>query len=77
LRYKVFLSTEDTSVTPTLSEVAFTYITSCVPPGQIFFSGLSAGTYTLEVSHDGYITNSDTVDVSGTTEAVVNISLAS
>ena len=73
-RYKVFLNTANTSYTPTLSEVAFTYITSCTPPGQIFFSGLSATTYTLDVSHLGYTTNNDTVDVSGATEMEVNLS---
>lgn len=77
LRYKAFLNTENTSFTPTLSEAAFTYITSCVPPGQIFFSGLSATTYTLDVSRAGYITNNGTIDVSGATETVVNISPAS
>lgn len=74
LRYKVFLNTNSTSVTPTLSEVAFTYITSCIPPGQIFFSGLSATSYSLDVSRSGYITNNDIIDVSGATEVEVNIS---
>jgi hypothetical protein len=77
LRYKVFLNTDDTSVTPTLSEVAFTYITSCIPPGQIFFGSLSASSYTLDVSRSGYVTNNDTVDVSGATEVIVNISPSS
>lgn len=77
LRYKAFLSTEDTSVSPTLSEVAFTYITSCIPPGQEYFGSLSATTYTLDVSHNGYTTNNDTVDVSGTTEVIVNMSPSS
>ena len=73
-RYRAFLSTANTSFTPTLSEVYLTYITSCTPPGQIFFSGLSAITYTLDVSHTGYTTNNDTVDVSGQTDMVVNLS---
>ena len=73
-RYKVFLSTANTSYTPTLSEVSFTYTTTCIPPGQIFFNSLSATTYTLDVSHTGYTTNNDTVDVSGQTEMVVNLS---
>lgn len=73
-RYKAFLSTANTSYSPTLSEVAFTYTTSCTPPGQIFFSGLSATTYTLDVSHAGYTTNNDTVSVSGATEMEVNLS---
>ena len=77
LRYKVFLNTDNTSYTPTLSEVSFTYITSCTPPGQIFFSGLSAASYTLDVSHAGYISNNDSIDVSGNTELEVNISPSS
>ncbi len=77
LRYKVFLNTEDTSFSPTLSEVAFTYITSCIPPGQIYFSTLSSETYTLDVSHEGYTTNNGTVDVSGATEVMVSMSPSS
>lgn len=77
LRYKAFLNTDDTSVTPTLSEIAFTYITSCVPPGQIFFDSLSAGSFTLDVSRAGYVTNNDALDVSGTAEIIVNISPSS
>ncbi len=73
-RYKVFLSTDNTSYSPTLSEVAFTYTTSCTPPGQVFLGGLSATTYTLEVSRSGYTTNNDSVDVAGATEMVVNLS---
>jgi hypothetical protein len=74
IRYKVYLSTGNTSYTPTLSEVAFTYTNSCTPPGQSFFSGLSAATYNLDVSHAGYTANSGSVDVSGQTETVVNLS---
>lgn len=74
LRYKVFLSTADTGYTPLLSEVSITYTNNCVPPGQVFFGGLGAGSYTLEVSRNGYITNSGLVDVAGATDAVVNLS---
>ena len=74
LRYKVYFSTDDEHYGPTLSEVAFTYANSCTPPGQSFFSGLSAATYNLDVSRSGYTTNAGTVDVSGRTETVVNLS---
>lgn len=74
LRYRVFLSTADNHYTPQLSEVAITYTSDCTPPGQVFFSGLSAGTYTLEVSHNGYTTNSGSIDISGSGEAVINLS---
>jgi prepilin-type N-terminal cleavage/methylation domain-containing protein len=74
LRYKVFLNTEDINFTPTMSEVAFTYITGCIPPGQEYFGNLSATTYTLDVSHVGYTDSNETVDVSGATEVIVNMS---
>lgn len=65
LRYKVFLSTEDLSTTPILSDLSFTYITSCTPPGQAYFGALNADSYTLEVSREGYQTFSQTVSVAG------------
>lgn len=74
MRYKVYLSTADTKFTPTLSEVAFTYNSSCVPPGQAFFSGLSSDLYTLDATRSGYSTNSGEVEVSGRSEVTVNMS---
>ncbi|MFA5061583.1 MAG: prepilin-type N-terminal cleavage/methylation domain-containing protein [Patescibacteria group bacterium] len=76
-RYKVFLNTSSTSYTPTLSEVAFTFSTSCTPPGQVFFSGLSVDTYTLDVSRSGYTTNNGTIDISGNGSTLVNMSPSS
>lgn len=73
-RYRVFLSTADSAFTPLVSEIAFTYTTDCVPPGQVFFSGLSAGTYTLTVSAPGHATNTGTVTISGQTETTVTLS---
>lgn len=64
LRYKAFLSTQSTSSTPTLSDFSFTYTSSCTPPGQVVFSGLSSGNYTLTVSHAGYADYSSPVTVS-------------
>lgn len=74
VRYRVFLSTEDNHYTPQLSEVAITYTSECTPPGQVFFSGLSVGSYTLEVVRGGYITNTGLVDVNGNGEAVISMS---
>jgi len=54
LRYKMFLQTQDTSVTPDVSVVSFTFSSDCVPQGQVLFSGLSSGAYTLTVSKTGY-----------------------
>lgn len=75
LRYRLFLSTADLSVTPVLSDISFTYITSCTPPGQVYFDSLSAQDYTLEVSNSGYQTSSQTVSVGG--NLVVGINLVS
>lgn len=70
VRYKAFLSTADTSVTPTLTDVALTYTAGCLPPGQVDFSGLSNGTYRITVSKSGFQTvekdltlTTDTYDV--------------
>jgi len=61
LRYKVFLDTATTTVTPLVSDISFTSTSSCVPPGQVLFSGLvdAGGDYTLEVEKDGYTTHVD------------------
>jgi type II secretory pathway pseudopilin PulG len=61
LRYKAFLSTNAPTTTPNISDVAFTVTSSCTPPGQVVFSGLSNATYRVNVSKTGYSTA--TVDV--------------
>ncbi len=63
-RYKAFLQTASPTWTPTVSDVSFTFTSSCVPPGQVIFSGLSAGDYTLTISKNGYQQFTDTVNVS-------------
>lgn len=73
-RYKVFLNTVNTAYTPQLSEIYFTYTSSCSPPGQSFFYGMSAGNYLLEVSKEGYASASTTVDISGNESVTVNMS---
>lgn len=75
LRYKVFLNSADDKFTPLLSEVAFTYTNSCTPPGQTFFNDISTGTYTIEVSRNGYTSNSGSLDVSGNMDTLVNLSV--
>lgn len=61
LRYRLFLSTDDIYFTPQLSEVAFTYTNSCVPPGQSFFNSLDADEYGYEITHSGYAAATGTV----------------
>lgn len=74
VRYRLYLATTNQSYSPQVSEIIFTYTTSCGAPGQSFFSGMSAGTYTLDISRSGYTSYSGSVVISSTTEAVVNMS---
>ena len=53
-RYKVFLNTASTTFTPNVSDVAVTFTSECIPPGQVLFSGLSSGTYSITVDKTGY-----------------------
>lgn len=61
IRYKAYLATTDTSVTPVLSNINLNYVSGCSTPGQVIFPGLNADNdYILEVSLAGYTTQ--TVD---------------
>ncbi|MBP6855294.1 MAG: hypothetical protein KBD26_02090 [Candidatus Pacebacteria bacterium] len=53
-RYKIYLSTEDSAYTPNVSDISFTLTTECTPPGQVSFSGLVYGEYTITVTKSGY-----------------------
>lgn len=64
LRYKVILATEDSAVTPNVADVSFTFTSACTPPGQVLFTGLDTGTYSLSVDKDGYQPYDDDVVVS-------------
>jgi prepilin-type N-terminal cleavage/methylation domain-containing protein len=55
LRYKMYLRTDLDTVTPHVSDVAFTFTSSCTPPGQVIFSNLANDDYHIEVTKDGYI----------------------
>lgn len=63
VRYQAYLSTTDTAFTPTVSEVAITYTSGCVPPGQVYFGGLAADTYDVTVVRSGYTTETNPVVV--------------
>jgi hypothetical protein len=54
LRYKIYFQTENTDLTPSVSDVSFTFTSECTPPGQVLFGGLSSGAYTATVSKTGY-----------------------
>ncbi len=63
-RYRVYLNTDDTAFTPTVSDASFTFTTSCTPPGQVSFPGLSSGDYTITVTKSGYQDYTGVVTVS-------------
>jgi len=65
LRYKLYLSTASSTLTPNVSDISFTFSSECVPPGQVVFTGLSNGSYTLNISAAGYQSQSIPVSVSG------------
>ncbi|MFZ2189311.1 MAG: prepilin-type N-terminal cleavage/methylation domain-containing protein [Candidatus Magasanikiibacteriota bacterium] len=66
LRYKVYLNTDISTSTPTVSDVTISYTTSCTPPGQSYFGSLTNGqVYTVEVSRDGYQDYSGSITASG------------
>jgi hypothetical protein len=62
-RYMAYLTTNTATVTPIVSNVSFAYTSACIPPGQVIFSGLSAGTYALTVSKTGYTTYTGPVTI--------------
>jgi hypothetical protein len=54
LRYKLFLSTEDNTASPVISDISFSFTTGCAPSGQVYFDGLDSGEYELRVTKSGY-----------------------
>ena len=62
-KYRAYLSTASSTFTPTVSDFAITFSSDCVPPGQVLFSGLSNGTYTLTISRNGYTPLTQSVSV--------------
>ncbi len=75
LRYKIFLHTNDVSVTPVLSDISFTYSLPCSPPGQTYFEGLSGGTYTIFVTKPGYQDSTTEYTVSSSGYHAVTVTL--
>jgi len=63
LRYKILLSTENTSWTPNISDISFTFTSSCVPPGQVSFGGLLSGTYDVTITHNDYLDSAAQISV--------------
>jgi prepilin-type N-terminal cleavage/methylation domain-containing protein len=63
LRYKLFLDSSVTTATPNISDIFFTFTSSCTPPGQTSFSGLSSGIYNLHLEKAGYVSQDVEVNV--------------
>jgi prepilin-type N-terminal cleavage/methylation domain-containing protein len=61
LKYKLFLATDNQSVTPNISDVRFSFATDCTPVGQAYVSDLNGSPYNLEISKSGY----ETISYSG------------
>lgn len=75
IRYKLYLSTARTTVTPNISDILMTYTSSCLPPGQAVFTGLSSGTYTVDIDADGYDEYEGSINVN-TSYQSTNITLS-
>jgi len=63
IKYRLFLSTSNTAYTPTIADVSVTYSSSCIPPGQVSFTALVTGNYTVNISKTGYINMSRNVNI--------------
>jgi hypothetical protein len=71
LRYKLFFSTTDSKSTPTVSDIFFTFTSSCTPPGQVSFSGLSGGSnYKITLSKVGYNDQNISTDINSSWQSV-------
>jgi hypothetical protein len=70
LRYKLFLSTTNPAVTPNVSDVSFTFTSSCTPPGQVYFNGLSGGSYNMTITKPGYVSQTIPVTISSDWQSV-------
>lgn len=67
IRYKVFISTTDSSQTPVLTSVNINYVSGCFSPGQVMFPGLQySRSYQATISLSGYQTQTiSNITVSG------------
>lgn len=73
-RYKLLFSTEDSTITPSISRLAVIKNNACTPPGQAFFSPVPvAGTYSLQVSAPGYDPSTGLITINGNVTQYINL----
>ena len=75
IRYKLFGQTARTTWTPTVSDISFSYTSECLPPGQVVYTGLGGGSYTLTVTKSGYQVHTETISA-GTDWQHVEVTLS-
>lgn len=63
-RYKVYLKTNDPSITPSLDKITIFYYSSCLSSGQVLFQNLTPGSYILEVNKQNYGYSSQNLNLS-------------
>lgn len=73
IRYRMYLQTQNRAFSPIVSSVSIGHTSQCTPPGQVFFSSLVSGTYTIDISHLDYEEYSTTVDVDGTISSQLKV----
>ncbi len=54
-RYKTWLSTTESAVTPIVREISLSYQSPCVPPEVAYFDGLTQSSYQVSVFTNGYL----------------------
>jgi hypothetical protein len=59
IRYRVVLRTDDENMTPKLEDLTLNFHSTCIPDGQVYFSGLAQDTYTITIEKTGYQTYTD------------------
>ncbi len=76
-RYKVFLDSVSTTTSPNISDVSFTFNSECTPPGQVYFDGLPSGTYNINFSKSGYVTQDVSTNINSAWQTIEVLMLPS
>jgi hypothetical protein len=74
-RYKVFLSTNNSAVTPQVDSVSIDFSGPCISDFSAFFSSLPIGSYLQTVSASGYQTSTSSVSVTASSWQHLTVSL--